>query len=74
MNINNSVKFSKAIYNEANILRAIQDYRDICRIELDENSDEFICSFFDCKVELLLTVYEFANYLIELSNSRSEET
>lgn len=70
----NHISFPKIIYSEATILRAIQDYSAICRIEMSQSSTEYNCSFFDCKVNQQLTIHEFANYLIELSNSRSDKT
>lgn len=68
----NNLNFPKSIYRKKDILRAIWDYQKICEIELCENSLDFICSFSKSKVDITMTIYEFANYLIELSNTRSE--
>lgn len=74
MKNDNCISFPKAIYSDVTIQRAICDYSPLCRIEMVQDATKYVCCFWDCRVDLQLTIHEFANYLIELSNSRSEET
>ena len=62
--------FPASIYDEVLIDRAIIDYQSICRIHKVHSNDGIVCAFVDSIAPLELTVNEFANYLIELANSR----
>lgn len=66
----NKKTFNKEVYYKKIIFHAINDYRDIASITLEEQNQYFICTFLDCKYDRIETINEFANYLIELSNSR----
>lgn len=73
MNRKISLELDKEIYRKDIICRAITDYSHICKIELKERRDRFICIFSKSKASLEMTVYEFGNYLVELSNVRISE-
>ena len=57
-----------AVYSERLIDRAISDYRSICNIVKKKQRNGTICVFSKSLTDLELTVCEFSNYLIELSN------
>ena len=57
------------IYSPTIIQRAIQDYKDICQIRVEENTDHIVCEFVESVADIELTIYEFSNYLIELINA-----
>lgn len=67
---NLSLFFSAAIYSMPQIEKGIADYQSICRIETTLKEDGVICTFSDSVADLEMTACEFANYLIELSNTR----
>lgn len=67
----NSVKFNKKLYSKGHILTAICDYDHIADIVLSENADYYVCGFRNTKYNMEKTKKEFANYLIEIQNSRS---
>ena len=66
-----SKSFNKYIYDKKYILRAIEDYKDFAEIVLTEKDLYYICEFKNAKYDKTETEQEFANYLIELQNSRS---
>ena len=59
---------SKQIYEKKYILHTISTYEDICKIVIYEEADKWICNFEKSKYDLELTIREFENYLIALSN------
>lgn len=58
--------YPRALYPRQVVRRAAADYREICRIAVDERSDATICSFADSREPLPIVMGEFSNYLIEL--------
>ena len=64
----NRVEFDLAIYSESAILRAIEDYREICNIAVSKKNDLLMCEFSDCQYEPTVTAQEFSNYVIDLMN------
>ena len=62
--------FPTSIYSEGMVRRAAYDYQDICDCEISVLPDGINCRFHDSVTELELTVLEFSNYLVELSNAR----
>ena len=64
----NRVEFDLTIYSESAVLRAIEDYREICNIAVSVKNGLLICEFSDCKYELTATIHEFSNYVIDLMN------
>ena len=62
------MKYSKNIYPKQIILNAIEEYRDISRIEMSEDEKYWILEFHNCCVDETLVVAEFGNYLIDAAN------
>ena len=67
----NNNTFNKDIYSKKCISRAIEDYKDLAEISFSENGMYYICEFSNTKYDKMETEREFANYLIELQNTRS---
>jgi len=60
------------IYPESVLRQAIDDYHDICDIEVEIQNHNMICRFLHGKTNEEIIMLEFSNYLIELINSRSK--
>lgn len=60
----------KELYTLPLIRKAIIDYKGLAHIAVKENTTHFLCSFSRCKYDATVTKQEFANYLIDLSNSK----
>lgn len=67
----NRVEFDLVIYSESTILRAIEDYRELCNIAVFMKNGLLICEFSDCKYEMTTTIHEFSNYVIDLMNTNA---
>lgn len=59
--------YNKEIYKYSVLSRAINDYRRLADIQIDDCGDEWKCVFSSETVPLDILVSEFDNYLIELS-------
>lgn len=66
--MNNTLKLNLNIYNLNSIQKAITDYISLCEIEIEEEGDYIICSFYNCKYNINKTIHEFGNYVIDLMN------
>lgn len=69
---NNRMLLSKKVFHLDSILKAIEAYQSLGRIELVDKPDQFhfqIC-FSDCIYSAQLTMNEFENYVIGLENTR----
>ena len=66
------LRYPKSIYGRDVLLRAISDYRRICRVSLAEDETSYVCEFRDSVVDIHLTAREFSNYLIEIANRRPD--
>lgn len=64
----NRLEISKEIYSLHNVEKAINDYSDIANIILSQDTDYFVLEFSKCVYESNITIKEFENYLIDLSN------
>ena len=64
--------YLKTIYTKGIIVKAICDYKEICKISMNENEKSFMCVFMDGITDLNRIRDEFSNYLIELSNQIGE--
>lgn len=71
---NDEQRYSKDFYTVEAVIIAIKDYRKIATITMREEGRYYVCSFSKCIVDPKRVVFEFNNYLIELMNSRGEET
>lgn len=65
-----TLKLHKELYAIPLIHKAINAYRGLAHITVKEKGEHFICSFSRCKYDATTTKQEFANYLIDLSNSK----
>lgn len=67
----NECLFNKNVYPKEVIASAIDDYKNISEIELYEvDNDYYRCRFSKCLLDPSIVMYEFANYLIEILNSK----
>ena len=67
----NECLFNKNVYPREVIIYAINDYKNISEIELyKENNDYYRCRFNKCLLDPSIVMNEFANYLIEILNSK----
>lgn len=55
------------LINESCVLRAISDYSHLASIALKRDGRYWFFHFSNCRVQPLLTVREFENYLISLA-------
>ncbi|MGI6337107.1 MAG: HxsD-like protein [Eubacteriales bacterium] len=67
-------RFSKAFYSSEAIRSAIKDYKKIASISYAEENGYYVCTFSKCITKTQRVIYEFNNYLIELMNSRGDNT
>ena len=65
----NTKSFPKTIYSKGAIIKAIDDYKKLAKIDLSENLEYYICDFADCVIDPERIIKEFGNYLIEIMNS-----
>lgn len=56
------------IYESSTIQQAVKAYSSLARIEFHRQNDYIVCNFYDCKYDKKITIKEFLNYLIDLSN------
>ena len=59
----------KELYRIECIVGAIDAYKDIATIRLDDDNDYWLLRFSKCTYDSTRTVREFENYLIGLENS-----
>lgn len=64
------LELHKELYTLPLIRKAIIDYKGLAHITVKEKPTHFLCSFSRCKYGATVTKQEFANYLIDLSNSK----
>ena len=69
MNNTFQVFYPAALYHMGRIEQAVQDYANICRIEIETSPSGSTCTFSDSRAELALTAREFSNYVCELENT-----
>lgn len=67
------LRFPKVIYSKSLLLRGIHDYAGICDMQFNVDGDAYCCTIVRSKAGLTLTAFEFANYLVELNNTRSSQ-
>ncbi|MBR0406276.1 MAG: HxsD-like protein [Eggerthellaceae bacterium] len=59
----------KEIYQKSFVEKAILAYASIARIDVTTKGDYILCAFRQCTYDENLTVKEFENYLIDLTNN-----
>ena len=57
-------RYAKTIYTKSAIERAVNDYKNICKIIITEENDSYSLNFSKCIYDETLTTNEFDNYLI----------
>lgn len=69
--MNNTIQvfYPAALYQMDRIAQAVQDYANICRIEIETSPSGLTCTFSESSTELALTAREFSNYVCELENT-----
>lgn len=68
----NERTYSKAFYTEDTLLKAINAYSNISKIELfEEDKEHYRCRFSESSIDCHIVMNEFDNYLIEIMNSKS---
>lgn len=65
----NELRLRKSIFNSDILEGAISDFSDLCDIQIKNENDYVICSFFNCKYDTIETMKEFENYVIDLLNA-----
>lgn len=65
----NSLSLSKSIYYKKAIIKAVLDYKHLCKIKIIETDNYFICNFSNCKYDIKKTMLEFENYIIDIMNT-----
>lgn len=63
-----TLKMSTEIYDKETVLNAVEAYKELCTIKFLEANDYFECVFENCKYDETVTVSEFENYVIDLTN------
>ena len=66
--MNNTLILNKEIYNLQYINMAILAYKEIADIKITSDDIYFTCIFDNCMYEYAITMREFENYLITLTN------
>ena len=64
------LELHKELYFLPLIRRAMDDYSKLAHITVKDAGEYFVCTFSRCKYDAVTTQHEFANYLIDLSNSK----
>lgn len=68
--MNNELRLCSCIYDFSVIEFSIRSYSQIAKIEVKKNDNYYVCKFTDCKYDLLQTMREFENFIIQASNSK----
>ena len=64
----NKLILSSEIYQLPYIEYAIKQFNQLCEIKVERKREAFVCTFFHCKYDVVETIREFENYLIEKGN------
>ena len=63
---------SKEIYKIHHIQEASHQFSSLCKIEISEHKEYYLCAFSSCVYDVAETIKEFENYLIDLMNTGNE--
>ena len=66
----NELKLSKEIYNYSLVKTAAKEFADISNILVSNEENYVKCIFSKCVYDDEITLKEFENYVIDLSNQR----
>ena len=70
--MNDELIYDNSIYPLKVILQAINDYRDICTVEVVQTDKNTRCIFGEGKTDMSVIMREFTNYLLELMEKWGE--
>lgn len=65
-----TLRLNKELYEKDSLQDAMNAYRELAKIEVQEQDFYWIIQFWQCRYEEKQTVAEFENYLIDRMNSR----
>ncbi len=65
--------YDNSIYPLEVILRAIDDYSNICAVEVVQTGKDTRCIFSEGKTDMSVIMREFTNYLLELMEKWGEQ-
>lgn len=65
-----TLRLNKELYEKDSLQDAVNAYRELAKIEVQEQDFYWIIQFGQCRYEEKQTVAEFENYLIDRMNSR----
>lgn len=63
------MRLAKQIFTRKTIDTAINDYRELTQIKINDEREYWNINFFHCKYDKEVTEKEFENYLIGLENA-----
>lgn len=63
---------NKEIYNPLNIQSVIGAFSNLCKVDIDEEGNDWIVTFCECKYDKTKTIKEFENYLIDYMNIKEQ--
>lgn len=69
----NRLEINKEIYELNNVQKAINDYSELAKIVLYQKDNYYILDFDNCVYDFNITIKEFENYLIDLSNIKGTD-
>lgn len=62
------IKYDDSIYSEQAIVCAANIYSHIVKITIKHDGNSIECSFEDCRYDVVTTIKEFSNYIIDRMN------
>lgn len=65
---NNILKLCTDIYDISVIEYAVEKYSEIADISVNCCDKHYLCEFSNCKYDVLLSMQEFENFIIDASN------
>lgn len=69
---NNELKLCSSIYKLAAVNYATERYSSISEVTVSTEGNYYICRFNNCTYDLCVTMREFENFVIQVSNSREQ--
>ncbi len=69
---NNELKLCGDIYKLDAVNYAAEKYSDISEVSINTDENYYVCRFNNCTYDLHITMQEFENFVIQVSNSREQ--
>lgn len=63
-----SLRLKKEVYRQSKVVEAVQAYKGIAEIDVEEQTEYWQLTFDRCRYDEWLTIKEFENYLIGVEN------